>query len=159
METIFKNPWIFLIGVTIANGMFLKHNSKKYIAQNPELEQGYDMLFKGLITYGNIPWVIMMIGNLSGMTQYGFEYLNPRAMNPMVLAFHLSIILLWVLGIRWIYFKNGAEFMESHPGLLRKKGFGDDTDLTAIEIKMFFSLMLMGGITGMVILWVVDLPF
>ena len=57
-----------------------------------------------------------------------------------------------------IYFKDGAEFMEKHPGLIIKKGFSVDAEkVTAKQIKIFFGLGLIGGIFGMVILWVRDI--
>lgn len=146
------------IAVTIANGLILKYHSKKYILQNPELKEGYDKYFKGWIIFGNIPWVIMMIGNLSGITQNTFEYFIPKAMNPMVLLFHFSIIALWMLSVRWIYFKNGAEFIETHPGLFQKSSFSGNTNLTAKQVKLFFPLMLLGGIAGMIMMWVMDIP-
>ncbi|OYT15639.1 MAG: hypothetical protein B7C24_11990 [Bacteroidetes bacterium 4572_77] len=146
------------IAVTIANGLILKYRSKKYIAQNPELEEGYDKYFKGWMIYGNIPWIIMMIGNLSGTTQNTFEYFNPKALNPMVLVFHFSIIILWILSARWIYFKNGAEFIENHPGLLQKSSFSGNTNVTAKQIKLFFPLLLLGGIVGMGMMWFMDFP-
>ena len=146
------------IAITIANGLILKHRSKKYIDENPELEEGYDKYFKGWLIYGNIPWVIMMIGNLSGMTQNTFEYFNPKAMNPMVLVFHFSIVILWILSVRWIYFRNGAEFIEDHPGLIQKSSFSGNTNVTAKQIKLFFPLMLLGGIAGMILMWVMDFP-
>ena len=153
MEIIFRHLWLMFIAVIIVNGLILKHRSKKYIAQNPELEKGYDTYFKGLLFYGNIPWVIMMIGDLSGLTQNIFEYLTPKAMNPIVLIFHFSIISLWILCARWIYFKKGAEFFESHPGLVQKKGFGGNANLTAKEVRLFFSLILVGNMVGMMIMW------
>lgn len=95
----------------------------------------------------------MMIGNLSGLTQDTFEYFNPKAMNPIVLIFHFSIIVLWVLSVRWIYFKNGTEFIETHPSLIQKSSFKRNTNVTAKQIKLFFPLMLLGGTAGMVMTW------
>lgn len=78
IQLIFKHVWIIFIAVTIINGLVIKHRSKKCIAQNPELEEGYNKLFKGLIIYGNIPWVIIMIGNLCGITQSFLNTFNPK---------------------------------------------------------------------------------
>ena len=158
MEIIFKHTWIMFIAVTITNGLILKYRSKKYIAQNPKLKKGYDKYFKGWLIYGNVPWLIMMLGNLSELTQNTFEYFNPKTMNPMVLTFHFSIVILWVLSVRWIYFKNGAEFIENHPGLMQKSSFSGNTNVTAKQIKLFFPLMLFGGIAGMVMMWFIDFP-
>lgn len=156
MEILFRHAWILFIVVNIVNGFILNYRSKKHIAQNPELEAGYRQYLKGWLIYGNIPWVIMMIGNLSGLTHSIYEYFNPKTLNPMVLTFHLSIIVLWVLGVRWIFFKGGAEFIENHPGLWRKSSFNGSTDVTAKQVKLFFPLMLAGGIAGMVMMWTMD---
>jgi len=158
MEIIFKHTWIMFIAVTIANGLVLKFHSKKYIAQNPELKVGYEKYFKGWMFYGNMPWIIMMIGNLSGITNNTFEYFNPKAMNPMVLIFHFSIVVLCILSVRWIYFKNGAEFLEAHPGLFQKSSFSGNANVTAKQIKIFFPIMLLGGIAGMGMMWIIDFP-
>ncbi len=146
------------IAVTVANGLIFKYRSKKYIARNPELKEGYDKFYKGIMIYGNIPWIIMMVGNITGITQNIFEYFSPRDMNPMVLIFHFSILVLWILGVRWIYFKNGAEFIEAHPGLVQRSSFNGPTDVTAKQIKLFFPLILLGSIVGMAMMWIVDIP-
>ena len=54
LEILFKHTWIFFIFVTILNGIILKIRSKKYILEKPELEEGYDIYFKGWLLYGNI---------------------------------------------------------------------------------------------------------
>ena len=158
MEIIFKQAWIMFIAVTIANAFILKFRAKKYIDKNPDLRKGYENLFKGIMLFGNIPWIIIAIGNLSGMTKSIFDFFNPRALNPIVLIFHASIIILWTLSVRWIYFRNGAAFLESHPGLIGKHGFSGNSDVTAKQIKIFFPLMLLGGIVGMIMMWVTKGP-
>ena len=80
-------------------------------------------------------------------------------MNPTVLIFHGSIIILWMLGIIWIYFHNGAEFIERHPGLFVKSSFSGNTNITAKQVKIFFPLMLLGGIAGMIMMWLWEVPF
>jgi hypothetical protein len=158
MGIIFKQVWIMFIAVTIANALILKYRSKKYIAENPDLEEGYKKLFKGVIIFGNIPWIIIAIGNLSGLTNSISDFFNPRAMNPIVLIFHASIIVLWILSVRWIYFKDGAAFLESHPGLIKKSSFTGNSNVTAKQIKIYFPLMLLGGIVGMIMMWVMKIP-
>ena len=157
MEIVFKYFWIILIIVTLINGFILKTRFKKYSDEKPELKIGYDKYLKGYLIFGNIPWVIMMIGSLSGMTESMNDYFNPKAMNPIVLIFHASIVILWILSIRWIYFKKGAEFIEMHPGLTRKSSISGNTDLTAKQVKLLFPLMLLGGIIGLTMMWVSDI--
>jgi len=158
MEIVFKNFWIFFILVTILNGIILKVRSRKYISENPELKEGYKKYFKGWIFYGNIPWLIMAIGNISGMTENVFEYLNPRSWNPIVLIFHVSVVVLWILGIRWIYFYKGAEFIELHPGLFQKSSFKSNRNLTAKDVKIYYAVAVLSGSIAMIITWMDYIP-
>lgn len=159
MTTIlFKYFWVAFIIVTFANAFIMRHRSKKYIEETPELRIGYDKLFKGIIFYGNIPWVIMGFGIISGLTNGMFDYFSPKSMNSIVLVFHISIIILWALSIRWVYFKQGAEFIEKHPGFIQVRGVGNRSKVTAKQIKLFYPLMLAGGIAGMVMMWITDIP-
>lgn len=158
MEIIFRHTWILFIAVTIVNSFLFKYRSKKYILEKPALEAGYNTLFKGWLFYGNIPWVIMAIGNLSGMTNNTFAYFSPRQMNPIVLLFHAAIVVLWGLSIWWIYFRDGAAFIEKHPGLVQTSGFSGRDNVTAKQIKLFYPLMLLGGIIGMIMMWQMDMP-
>jgi hypothetical protein len=153
MKFIFENVWILFIAFTCANTYFLKKRSKEYIARDPALQPGYEMLFRNMAIYGNIPWCIIGIGNLSGLTHSMFDYFNPKAMNPMVICFFTAIFILWGLMVRWLYFKQGAEFLEQHPGLIRFNYFGQYSYATATQIKLLFPLALLGGIAGFAMMW------
>lgn len=158
MKLIFDQFWIFFIIVTIINGFIFKYRSKKYIVENPTLEKGYDNFFKGWLFYANIPWIIIGLGNLSGITNNITEYFYPRLMNPFVLAFHASIIVLYIILIRWIYFKKGAEFIEEHPGFLQRSSIRGSTNVTAKQIKIFLPLMLLGGVIAIITMWTREIP-
>ena len=159
MEMLFKHGWLFFIIATVYNAYLLKSSLKNYILDKPEREEGYNKIIKAIVIYGNIPWVIIAIGNLSGLTNSIFDYFRPKEMNPIVLLFHAVIFLFWVLSIWWIYFKGGVSFLQNHPGILKKKAFfSGRTDMTAEEIKTMLPLMLLGGIVGMLMMWVIDIP-
>lgn len=125
----------------------------------PELKANYNNIFKAWLLYGNIPWVIMMIGMLSGLTQNTFEYLNPKNMNLMVLLFHFSIILIWVLSIRWVYFKNGAEFLEKHSEVTSISSLNEHKIITSKRIKILFPIGITIGIIVMLVLWNTNIAF
>jgi hypothetical protein len=157
MEFLFKHTWIFFIAITIVNAFIFKNKTKIYINKNPELQEGYNSIFKYMIIYGTIPWIIMAIGDLTGLTESTFDFLNPRSLNPIVLIFYLVIFFIWGLGLRWIYFRNGAEFIERHPGLIQKRGFGGDPEnISAKQIKIFFALALIGGTSGIIMMWMMN---
>lgn len=159
MDFIFRYTWVMFIAVTIINGIILKTRSQKYITDNPDLKDGYDKLIKGWLIYGNIPWVIMAIGDLTGSTNGIWDYFHPKSMNPMVLIFHFSIIIIWILGSNWIYLKDGATFLTKHPGLIKFHGPGFSKDITSpVTIEIFWALGLAGGIAGMTMMWLMNIP-
>ncbi len=159
MDLLLKHFWIIFIIFTILHGIILKIRSIKYIKDNPDLEYGYNKLFKGVILYGNIPWAIMGIGNILHITTKVSDYFNPKSLNPSVLLFHASIIVIWILTIRWVYFNNGANFLSKHPGLFGRFGIGSSPkELTEVQIKIYLGLCLLGGLGGMIMMWIVEFP-
>lgn len=105
--------------------------------------------------------MIIAAGNISGVADNVLEYFNPDQMNPVVLVFHVSIIVLWALSVWWIYFKNDAEFIEKHPGLIQTSSFSGisgTSNVTAKQFRLFFPLMLLGGIAAVIMMWVMNFP-
>ena len=159
MEFIFKYAWVLFVAGTLINVISLKKQSQSYIAEDPTLKEGYDKLIKGWLIYGNIPWLIMAIGDLTGITNGVWDYFNPKSMNPMVLLFHITVVILWIIGSNWIYFKGGADFIVKHPGLVQFHGPGINKYTSSpLAIKIFWALALLGGITGMVMMWMHSVP-
>ncbi len=147
MPAIINHLWIIFIVVTIANGLIWKSNSKKYIAEKPERKDGYHKLIKGWLIYANIPWAIMGIGMLTGITKSIDEFFNPKQINPIVTIFHLSIIFLWIIGSYWMYFRGGAEKLVDHPGMITQKEKGNEK-FEIMKVKLFWALGILGGIFG-----------
>lgn len=147
-----NHAWIIFIVVTSLNGFILKYRSGKYVAENPALKDGYEKYFRGVLFYGNIPWIIMGVGNLGGLTTSMYDYFDPNGMKPIVLVWHASILALWLLSIYWIYFKDGAKFIEEHPGLFTATS-AEYPSATAQQVKTFFPLMLAGGAIAMLMMW------
>jgi len=151
---ILKNFWLLAICVNIGNGLVLKVRSIKYINQDPTLKDGYKKYFWNFIFYSSIPWAIVGIGNLTRITTYTFQYFNPQSLNPFVLLFHLSIIILWIYAFLWIFKKEGAEFIEQHPGLFNDIGIGKmQSELNAQKIKGLFILMSFGSLVALIMMW------
>lgn len=159
MDLIFKHTWILLIAIMTINGLLLRYRAKQYIENDINLKDGYDKLFKGWMIWTNIPWIIMAIGDLTGLTNGIWDYSVPRLMNPIVILYHISIVLIWALGSRWIYFKGGADFLVKHPGLLRIHGLSKTKDITSIlMIKIIWTLCLFGGIIWFIMTWFSRIP-
>ncbi len=151
-------PIVFII-VTVVNYFIQKSGTNEYAEKNPDLKPGYDKLLKGSVFLHISPWIIVVIGDLCGSTNGIFDYFHPRSMNPFVLFFHFYLILIFILTIIWIYFKGGADFLSKHPGLIKFNGFGGSKDVTSpLSIKIFFALCLLGGIAGMLMMWLLNFP-
>jgi len=157
MPAIFNHFWIMFIIVTVANGLIWKSKSKKYIAENPELQEGYDSLIKGWLIYGNIPWIIMGIGMITGLTKSMDEFFNPRLGNPIVIVFFLAIIVEWILGSRWIFFQGGAEKLVKHPGMFTQTEKGNEK-FELMKIKLLWIAGMIGGIFGLYMMWKMNIP-
>jgi hypothetical protein len=153
MSAIVQHFWIvFILGI-VANGLTWKWRSKKYIAENPGLQEGYDRLIKGYLIFGNIPWVIMGIGLVTGMTKSMSDFFNPGQLNPIVIAFLLVLIVEWMLGIYWIFFNGGAETLVKHPGLFTSSAKGNEKFET-MKVKLLWIVAILGGLLGIaVMIW------
>lgn len=158
MIYILKHFWIAFILVNIINHFIGKQRIKKYIDQNPNLQAGYDRIFNTKLIFGNIPWLIMGIADFSGYTQSIFDFFRPKDMNPFVLVFHAYVITLLLLMAGWVYFKQGAEFLAQHPGIITVNKTGKSSEPGAKEIKLFLAFSLVGGFAAIIIMWVADFP-
>jgi hypothetical protein len=159
MGFIFQHTWILFIVVMCINGIILWMRAQSYIAQAPALKAGYVSLIKGWLFWGNLPWVVMGIGDLTGMTNGTQDYFHPRSLNPMVLAFDLVVVLIWVLGSNWIYFRGGADFLVKHPGFVVFNAPGVRKDISSPRIiQLIWTLCLAGGVISMIMMWLQDGP-
>jgi hypothetical protein len=149
---VFRYFWLIAIAVTLANALILKIRSQDYIRQRPELARGYSRLFWGVLFFGNLPWFVMGLGIEFGGVANTFSYFRPRDGNPFVLGFFGVVVLLWILGFYWIFVRQGAEFLIEHPGLFRGKPKSSAT------IKLFYCLGILGGIVGVIMMLVTDMP-
>jgi hypothetical protein len=153
MDFIFNKVWIFLIIVSTANGFYWKYKSKKYIAENPELEQGYNNLIKGWFIFTNIPWLIIGIGLMTGLADSFFDFLNPRQLKPIVILFFLSILVLWIIGTIWLFLKKGAEKIVLHPGLFTPQTEKGNEKFEIMKIKLLWIVGIVGSAFGLYMMW------
>jgi hypothetical protein len=45
------------------------------------------------------------------------HYFDPRQ-GPFVIAFYVSVVVVWILTAYWVFLKGGADALIRHPGLL-----------------------------------------
>ena len=114
---LFRHLWVVFIVVTVINGFMWWSRIQETIRNKPELAAGYRRLYQGFLLWGNIPWVLMGLGILSGQTTEVSEFLRPGEGNQFVLIWYAAMGGLLVLGTYWVYFGGGAEILERHPGM------------------------------------------
>lgn len=161
MEFIFKNAWVLILIAIVFNAFNGKKRTKKYSDQNPDLKKGYDNYFMGYLILGSIPWLLVGLGVLSGQVDSIFDFFNPKSEKIFIQLFFGYLILIWMFGIWWVYFNKGAEFIEKHPGIVEQRTLSGKSNVTARQVKLFFPLMLLGGIIAIVAMWHMDfqIPF
>jgi hypothetical protein len=151
----FYHFWLVALGITLLNALIMRGWAQKFINAQPELAEGYRQLFWGMLCFLGLPWLVMGFGIVVGGVPTPFHFLNPKTGNPFVLAFHLTIVFLWVLYLVWIYFWEGAEFYVKYITPLRRS-----TALTRspLGIKVMAAFSLVAGLIGLVTVWFFDYP-
>jgi hypothetical protein len=144
--------WLALIAVSFINIAYLKATTRTLVREKPELANGYRTIIRGYLIWGNIPWVIMGAGILIGKVPTIFHYFRPRDGNPFVIAFFVSIFILWILGTYWLIFRGGAKMIATHPGLLNVN------IKSPTKIILLWFLCLAGGIAAVIAMFVKDIP-
>jgi hypothetical protein len=147
---IFRHAWLLFVIVTCANGAVWWVRARPRIAENPALQEGYRRLIRGWLIYGNLPWLVMGAGILSGSVPSTFHYFNPRN-GPFVIAFYVTVVAFWIATFYWLFFKEGAETLLAHPGLLNVPVGRPWT------VKAYFLLCLAGGVIGLSIMIFTDI--
>ncbi len=147
-----KWSWLALIAVSFINAAYIKATTRTLVREKPELADSYRTIIRGHLIWGNIPWVIMGAGILIGKVPTIFHYFRPRDGNPFVIAFFVSIFVLWVLGTYWLIFRGGANMLATHPGL-----FGRGDIKSPAKIILLWFLCLAGGIAGVIAMFTLDI--
>jgi hypothetical protein len=145
----FRHAWILFIAITFINEWGIRKKAKSFLEAHPEREVEYYRFWRKHLILENIPWLIIAIGDITGMTKNVFDYFFPGMLNPIVLLFHFSIIILWSISIYWVYFDNGAEFLATYPNRFN----GGEPKGKRNNIKIIFALMLIFGIAAEIFMW------
>lgn len=150
--------WAIAIVITAINAAILKHRSKQHIQEEPELAKGYDQLILGFFFWTNIPWVVMGVGSTVGGVPSVFHYFRPRDGDPFVIAWWVSVFILWILSFYWIFLAKGAEKLAKYRMLICSS-FGKAGYVTnPTVVKLLVLLMLAGGIFAAVMMFMEVIP-
>lgn len=152
LPALFAHIWLLFVAVTVLNAVILRFRSQRYLRERPELADGYRQLFKGVLLWGNLPWVVMGVGIELGGVPNVFSYFRLRDGNPFVLVWIGCVVAIWVLGFYWLFARRGAEFLIEHPGLLRGE------PKSPAMIRAGYCLMVAGGVLGLAFMIFAPIP-
>src|SRR5262245_46453850 len=95
--------WVVCLVVISINSMLAERSS-------PERRK-YLGWFWGL---SMVPWFVMGIGQTIGGVPKIWAYFRPQDGNPYVWAFYVSILLVYLVVIYWVLFRDGARIASEH---------------------------------------------
>jgi hypothetical protein len=147
-----RNFWLIGMLFALINTAIYRSRFRNQIALHPERSEGYQHFIFGYLIVNFLLLGIMGLGITIGGVATVFDFLNPRNGNFFILAFHGTIVALWMVGVIWIFFRGGAEFFVKHPGTL------NSTVTAAWQIKIFAAIALLGGVFGELMMWSRTLP-
>ena len=100
----------------------------------------------------------MGVGCTIGGVPSLWYYFRPRDGNPFVLAWWLSVLILYVLTVYWIFFNKGAEKLARNR-VISFYRFGEVSFISnPTIIKLLFLLCIAGGLVAGAVMWAVDMP-
>jgi hypothetical protein len=138
--------------LSLVNAAIMKYRAARYIRANPELEAGYRAIIKGMLVWGDIPFVVMGIGCVFGKIPSVFYFFRPHDGNPYVVAFYVVVVLEYILGTNWIVFRGGAAMLVKHPGVL-------NIEATSPRMVIFLWVVsCVGGIVGFILFYYQIIP-
>ena len=146
--------WALALAISIVNAATTWVRSRADVSRDPELGPGYTKLVIGILTWANIPWLVMGYGVMVGGVPSIWYYFRPQDRDPYVLAWFASIFLLWMLGTVWIYAWGGADMLARHTAGFRGRAMVS----SAKSIKAVWALSLAGGVAGFVFMLLMDVP-
>jgi len=139
--------WLLFIGITFVSAYTMKSRTQSFADMNPELEKGYKDAFRAMIFFGNLPWLVMGAGILSGQVKGVSGFFGNNRPGPFTLAFFAVIIADYLVLVWWIFRRGGAEFLEKHPGIIRSYG---SEGLTAKQVKQRIMITAVAALVAIV---------
>jgi hypothetical protein len=140
-----KYFWVIAMVVTSFNAIIFKRQSKQHIRDNPNLADGYDKMIRGYLFWLNMPWFVMGIGCTFGGIPTVFHFFRPKEGNVFVIAWWLSVFILWIVSFYWILFQEGAEKLAKYR-IVHFSSPGGKTGYISnpLHIKLIYLLCLVG---------------
>jgi len=99
--------WLVALGFAAFNYA----RARRSIATSVPSDRAMDALtlLKRFAVIGNLPWVVMAIGKILGVTPTIWSYFRPQDGNPFVVAWFAIAFAITCIYAYWVLFAGGAE--------------------------------------------------
>ncbi len=142
MSFLSKYFWAAAILINLVNAALSWRYARKDMAARPERAGEYRLLLHVFFFASNVPLVIMGLGMVVGGVPDVLHFMRPRDGNPWVIAFHVTILLLLLAWLAWL-FRGGPEW------LLKRH--------VPRRHNLFMGVPLVMAILGMLAMWLMDI--
>ena len=132
--------------------MAMWSRAKEVIAEDPGRASQCRRLIRRVAACISLPWVVMGIGLTMGRVPTVLHFCRPRDGNPYVLAFHVALLLLWIITFVWVFLMGGARFIDENPRLFLAWG------RPLIPSSLLMIRLLVATALLMAAMWLVEVP-
>jgi hypothetical protein len=157
-QLILKHMGLLGIFTAFANAGIYWWGARAKIAEHPECADELRNIIWGSIILLSIPWIPMGAGIVFGGLPSWDYFLNPKDLNPFVLAFHAIAIADLIFILVWMFFKGGAELMVKHQDIFLRHLFRPTPSYTVLQFKLLMALGLLVAFASFVYEWVEAFP-
>ena len=136
---------------------FIRRNFYKSVPNyNPENASKFRTAYWGSVIYMAIVWLPMIIGILYGNVPTMVHFFVKGTGNPFINSYWIVQLTLSIVGIVWMFFLNGGEFIEKYYlPLMSSRGKGSNpTPISASFVKLIPIISCI----AIIILWLFILP-
>lgn len=153
-----KYFWLAALIVTAINVLAMRRRGAKLYKDDEEELQRFSEFLWWFGLWLGLPWIVMGVGITVGGVPGVWHYFRPRDGNFWVLAWWVSVLLMWAYTFYWVYLGGGAEKLAKYEVVwyhgLGKRGPVKST----LKIKLAVGAMLAGGIIAGIVMWMKDIP-
>jgi hypothetical protein len=144
MESIFDHMGLVFLAVVNLNGAWYYYKLIKFLKYYPEYIEESKSIVLSYFILGNLPCIIMIIAGNTLEINYGIPILFSNPTEVFGYLFHTSIWLIWVVIGRWIFTKNGADFISKYRPYLSQ--FRDKSNPDPILlVKLVAAIAILGN--------------
>ena len=146
-----RYAWVAFLLVT-AGYLWPSPKLRERLKDDPAFADADRVIRRKVFLWMSVPWLVMGLGQLLGGVLSVWNFFDPRHEGPWVLAFFLSVFVVWIASAYWIFFRDGATAIADHQ-LIVAHVFRRSVDLTPNMVKLFFALALAGGLVAVVLMF------